>query len=281
MELLILIVASMGGGVFAAIIGATNSFIFTGIVGLIGVGVQMATGNNLYLDYLSSGSFLGPHVAFNAGVVALALTKRLYSDSVAKNLDGKDAFMPLYKYKKSLPILAAAFTGAGGLLLNLFMLQKLKLKIDTIALTIVITNLATRLLIGKTGLIPKATIRGNRYHETNKNLIFNLIWGLGFSAIVAYITIITNNPFFGFYFSAASLMFMAMGKDIPFSHHISLVTGYAVTQSGSIWIGILFGFVSIPIFEYLQASLNPEADTLIEVSTLTITIMSVIIFNFL
>lgn len=281
MELFIMVLASVGGGMFAALIGATNSFIFTGIMEIVGVGVQMAGGGDTFLATIASGPLFGPHISFSAGVAALALTKRLYSEGVAKGLDGKDAFVPLYQYKKILPILLAGLTGALGFLLNDWFVNGLILRIDTIALVIVILNVLTRLLIGRTGLIPKKNDRLNRYKETNENILFNLIWGFGFAAIIAYVTLVTDNALFGFYLSAASLMFMGMGKDIPFSHHISLVTGYAAIQTGNAWIAILFGLLSVPIFEYLQAALNPEADTLMEVSTLTIMLLSIVIFNFL
>lgn len=281
MELLVLILASMGGGIFAAILGATNAFIFTGFMGLIGVSMQLAGGGDSFVLSFASGPFLAPHIAFNAGVVALAVTKRLYSNGVAKDLDGTDAFMPLYKYKKSIPILVAGAVGGLGFLLNLWFTNNLSFKIDTIALVIVIFNLLTRLLIGKTGIVPNENPKENRYKETNKNIVFNLIWGTGFAGVIAYITLITGNPFLGFYMSAASLIFMAMGKDMPFSHHISLISGYAALQGNSIWLGILLGALSIPVFEYIQATVNPKADTLIEVSTMTIMLFSILIFNFL
>lgn len=281
MELLTEVIAAMGGGIFASIIGGTNAFIFTGLTGLAGIIMNMSGGGEIFLTGIPQGVFFAPHVAFNSGVVALALLKRMKDyDEVEELIDGTNTFLPLYKYKEVLPIVAAGITGGLAYLLNILFSQNLKLNLDTVAFTIVIFNIATRFFIGKSGLVPKLSSDSERYEETNKNLLFNIIWGAGLSTVIAYITLLTKNELIGFYISAVSLILLSLGKDIPATHHISLVTGYAALQFGNIYIAILFGILATIIGEYFNATVNPEADTLIDMPSAVIALLSFIIFMF-
>ncbi|MEW8973516.1 MAG: hypothetical protein AB2375_04905 [Tissierellaceae bacterium] len=280
MELIIVVIAAMGGGIFASIIGGTNAFIFTGLTGLAGIIMQMSGGGEAFLTDIAGGPFFGPHVAFNSGVVALALLKRIKSnDKEGEVIDGTNTFLPLYKYKEILPIVAAGVTGGLGYLVNLFF-GKLELNFDTVAFTIVIFNIATRLIIGKTGLVPKLPSDKERYEEVNKNFLFSVIWGVGLSAVVAYITLLTKNNLIGFYISAVSLVLLSLGKDIPATHHISLVTGYAALKFGNIYLAILFGILATIFGEYFNVTVNTEADTLIDMPSAVIALLSFVIFSF-
>ena len=129
MDFIIEVMAAFGGGVFASIIGGTNAFIFTGVTGLIGLALSISTQNSLALDTIASGPLFGPHVAFNSGVVALAIVKRR---QIAKNNDinGTNTFLSLYKFKDTLATLAAGLTGITGYLLNLFLSRNLQLQLD-------------------------------------------------------------------------------------------------------------------------------------------------------
>ncbi len=281
MGLLTQVIAAMGGGMFASIIGGTNAFIFTGLTGLAGLIMNMSGGGKLFLSTIPQGVLFAPHVAFNSGVVALALLKRIKDGDDSEDIiDGTNTFLPLYKYKEVLPIVAAGLTGALAYLVNILFSQKLKLGLDTIAFTIVLFNIATRLFIGKSGLIPKLPSEGDRYKETNKNLLFNIIWGAGLSIVIAYITLITNNELIGFYISAVSLILLSLGKAIPATHHITLVTGYAALQFGNIFMAVLFGILASVIGEYFNATVNPGADTLIDMPSAVIALLSFIIFMF-
>lgn len=303
MELLTVLIAAMGGGIFASIIGGTNAFIFTGLTGLAGLIMNLSGGGDVFLAGIPQGVFFGPHVAFNSGVVALALLKRMRGSNsgveestdgtstavlrrikgkseVDESIDGTNTFLPLYKYKEVLPIVAAGITGGLAYLLNLLFSKKLQLNLDTVALTIVIFNIATRLLIGKSGLVPKLSSDSERYEETNKNLLFNIVWAAGLSAVIAYITLLTKNELIGFYISAVSLILLSLGKDIPATHHISLVTGYAALQFGNIFLAIVFGILATILGEYFNATVNPEADTLIDMPSFVIALLSFVIFIF-
>lgn len=281
MELILIVIAAMGGGVFASIIGGTNAFIFTGLTGLLGSILNMAGGDNTLLASLAQGPLFGPHVAFNSGVVALALLKRMKGDTeVGRAINGTNTFLPLYTYREVLPMLAAGLTGGLGYLTNHLFYQKWALNLDTVALTIVVYNVATRLLIGKSGLIPKLDLGKNRYELANKSFLFNLIWGAGLAMVISHIAIITNNPLIGFYISAVSLVLLSLGKDIPGTHHISLVAGYAALKFGNIWMGVLFGIFATLLGEYFNATVNTEADTLIDMPSSVIAFLSLVIFAF-
>lgn len=300
MELLTVVIVAMGGGIFASIIGGTNAFIFTGLTGLAGVIMNLSGGGDLFLRIIPQGPFFGPHVAFNSGVVALAVLKRMKDrnqpeesiggtntaaviraeDKVEESIDGTNTFLPLYKYKEVLPIIAAGITGGLAYLVNSLFANTLQLNLDTVAFTIVIFNIATRLLIGKSGLVPKLSSNGARYEEVNRNFLFSIVWGAGLSAVIAYITLLTKNELIGFYISAISLVLLSLGKDIPATHHITLVTGYAALQFGNIYLAIVFGILATLLGEYFDATVNPEADTLIDMPSAVIALLSLIIFIF-
>ena len=59
MELIYLILAAVGGGIFASLIGGTNAFIFAGFTGLAAVVLQLAGGGDLLIANVSGGPFFG------------------------------------------------------------------------------------------------------------------------------------------------------------------------------------------------------------------------------
>ena len=69
MDLFWLLLA-FAGGAFAAMIGPNFAFAFTGVSILVGFSVTAATGNTMFLDYISFGPVFGPHIAFAGGVGA-------------------------------------------------------------------------------------------------------------------------------------------------------------------------------------------------------------------
>ena len=53
---------AFAGGAFAAMIGPNFAFAFTGVSILVGFSVTAATGNTMFLDYISFGPVFGPHI---------------------------------------------------------------------------------------------------------------------------------------------------------------------------------------------------------------------------
>ena len=70
------LLASFGGGVFAAAIGTLQAFIFTGFAVIAGVAMTGAGGDDAMLTQVAFGPFLAPHISFGGGVAATAYAAR-------------------------------------------------------------------------------------------------------------------------------------------------------------------------------------------------------------
>ena len=68
------LVASFGGGIIGAYMGALPAFILTGVIAIAGSVAAMAGGADMTVGFIAFGSYLGPHIAF-AGGVALPPTQ--------------------------------------------------------------------------------------------------------------------------------------------------------------------------------------------------------------
>ena len=76
------LVASFGGGIIGAYMGALPAFILTGVIAIAGAVAAMAGGADMTVGFIAFGSYLGPHIAFAGGVAASAYagkTKKLGS----------------------------------------------------------------------------------------------------------------------------------------------------------------------------------------------------------
>lgn len=282
-----LILISFGGGVFGALIGALPAFIFTGFVGLIGVGVICAGGPPTILNDITFGAFLGPHVAFAGGVAAAA-----FAANKKKLLEsGMDTTIPLNKFQdKSILIVGGVF-GVLGHLVNYLYATIITLPTDTVAMTVVTSGIIARLVFGRTGLLGirnpsrvtaeiAATSEVERHIlPTSKTITYDIIMALGLGIVVSYISIITGIAVLGFCVSAASLIFAQMGYPVPATHHVTSVAGLAAFMSGSIYIGALFAVLAAIIFEIVSLNFNSNCDSHIDPPAASIFICAFIIMG--
>lgn len=293
------ILAAFGGGVFGGLIGGTNAFIFTGIIGLAGIVLVLSGNGDILISSVSAGPFLAPHVGFAGGVAALAVINRRKKNCIEryskaqdeeerkeldgeletyKNIDGLSTFASLYSFKSTLSIVIAGVFAGVGYLINYYFDNIFHLSIDTVAFTIVISNVITRLFIAKDNVLK---INENNFYENiNKNMMFNIIWAFPFSLAIAYITMATGHELLGFYISAFSLILNSVGKSIPVTHHISLITAYATIQFENLWLGVLFGVMAMVIGEYFDKTFNNNAESLIDMPSAIIALLSFVIFTF-
>ena len=61
------LLAAFGGGLFAAAIGTLPSFVFTGVLVLVGTAVAASGGGTEMLTHVAFGPVFGPHIAFGGG----------------------------------------------------------------------------------------------------------------------------------------------------------------------------------------------------------------------
>lgn len=275
-----LILISFGGGVFGALIGALPAFIFTGFVGLIGVGVVCAGGPAIILDNITFGAFFGPHIAFAGGVAAAA-----FAANKKKLLEsGMDTTVPLNKYQDVSLLIVGGIFGALGYIINYLYATVIALPTDTIAMTVVTSGIIARLIFGKTGLLGirnkgKDAVSEIKRHvfPNTRTIIFDIIMALGLGLVVSYVTVITEVAVLGFCVSAASLVFTQMKYPVPATHHITSIAGLAAFMSGSIYIGALFAVLAALVFEVVLLNFNSECDSHIDPPAASIFICAFIV----
>lgn len=274
-----LILSAFGGGVFGALFGALPAFIFTGFVGLLGVGVISAGGPATILNDITFGTLFGPHIAFAGGVAAAAFAanKRHTLESAM------DILTPLKKTNDISVLLVGGLFGIIGYLVN-SILVFFETPVDTIALTVFISCVISRFVFGKSGLVGKFTPKEGEKREfipCAQTLGFVIIYSLGLGLVISYLVDLTQINVLGFVISAALLILLQFGFDIPATHHITLVAGYATIASGSIIVGALFAIIAGIIGEIAGKTFNSYVDTYVDPPATTIFICSFFIFTFM
>lgn len=289
---LILILAAFGGGVFGSLIGGTTAFIFTGLIGLVGIALSLAGAGDVMLNNIAFGPVFGPHVAFVGGVAAAALsgkkkrgllqagTKEALAEA-EKHVDGADTITPLFKTVDPSVLLVGGIFGVLGLFVNHFYANILGLQMDTIAFTVLTMGIICRFIFGTTGLFGDKPQDVKRYDFDGNSLTFGFIWSLSLSAIIAYACQQLGINSIGFTISAISLIFIYFGLDFPVSHHVSMVTGFATIALGSVWMGMLFGVIAYFLGELVLRTFSSFADTHIDMPAVTIATLSFIILTVL
>ncbi|WP_462410566.1 hypothetical protein [Neobacillus sp. Marseille-QA0830] len=272
-----LILAAFGGGIFGAVLGALPAFIFTGFIGLIGVGVLSAGGPATILNDITFGTLFGPHIAFAGGVAAAAFA----ANNKHELESGADILTPLNKTHDLQVLLVGGMFGIIGYLIN-YLYAYLKIPVDTVAMTVFTSGLIARFLFGHTGLTGKYTsTNGEKRHfiPNKQSLGFVLVYSLGFGLVVSYLVDLTQINVLGFVISAALLIFLQFGIDIPITHHITLVAGYATIASGSVLVGALFAVIAGLLGEVIGNTFNSYVDTHIDPPATTIFLCSLFIFS--
>lgn len=270
------ILSAFGGGLFGAAIGALPAFIFTGFIGLIGIAVLASGGSSTILNDVTFGSLFGPHIAFAGGVAAAAFAanKKKYLEN------GTDILTSLNKFGDSTVLIVGGLFGILGYLLNNLFVS-MNLKLDTPGLTVFILGVLARLLFGKTGIFGEKKDSSGEKKKIlldGKTLFFNIVLGFGLGFVISYLVILTQINVLGFCISAALLIFAQMGFEIPTTHHISMVAGYAAIASGNIWIATAFAVLASIVAEIAGRIFNTNCDSHIDPPATTIFVCSAIIF---
>jgi len=273
MEILYSILIAFGGGVFGTLIGGTTSFIFTGLLGMVGIGVLLASGNDIILNNVAFGPLFGPHVAFVGSVAATAYAARL-----KKVEDGSDTTVPLFTTQEPSVLLIGGTFGVIGFFVNELWVT-LGLKMDTIALTVLVCGIVCRLLFGKSGLTGVFDASEKRYNFTAKSMLFQSIWSFFISLVISFVVIKLQVNNIGFTIGAVSLIFLYFGLDFPITHHVLMVAGFAALVFNNIFIAAAFGVVACILGEFIQRTFNTNVDSHIDMPASVIAPLSFIILT--
>ena len=272
---------AFAGGAFAAMIGPNFAFAFTGVSILVGFSVTAATGNTMFLDYISFGPVFGPHIAFAGGVGAstYAAKKGLLPDGA------RDINSPLAGLNRPDVLLVGALYGAGGYVLHKLIVMipwfgthtdSVALTVvtsgivpwfgthtDSVALTVVTSGIVARLMFGKTPVFhlptrPEGSTRWLDWQEKPLQLLtisgFASLMAAGIATIiVGHIApvstdpqdVINNAQVVPFAISALCIFFVAAGKRWPVTHHMTITAGLAAVLffpiTGSGVLAVLIG----------------------------------------
>ncbi|GAB6181194.1 hypothetical protein JCM14036_25130 [Desulfotomaculum defluvii] len=247
---LINIAVAFGGGMFGTAVGALAAFIFAGFFVIAG------------LNDLAFGPFIGPHVAFSGAVCASAFAAKRGLES------GKDIITPLIKLNDGAVLLVGGIFGALGYIIASF-LNNINTPTDTVALTVVIQQVAAALIFGNKKII-------SSYKLPDSKTAFTLILlGLGAGLISAYAAVVFKNTVIGFGLAAVSLILVQFMGTGPVTHHIVLPAAVAAAAVGNIWIGGLFGILGALLGDFFGKTLN-EGTTHIDPPAATIALLTAV-----
>ncbi|OYN84536.1 hypothetical protein [Parenemella sanctibonifatiensis] len=236
------ILAAAAGGWFGAAIGGNFSFGIAGVAVMVSWGILAATGDTVGFDYIAFGPFTGPHVGFAGGVAAAAYAyKRGYIDS------GRDVVLPLASLGKPDVLLVGAGFGAGGFLVQqgIAQIPWFGSNTDAVALTVVLSALVARLLVGggmvhserkENGWAPSEKWRWLEWQEKPSQYL-SIAFFVGILA--AAVSIVLGHAFegaaanahtFTFGISAICIIFLSLGANMPVTHHMTIIGGLAAAK---------------------------------------------------
>lgn len=271
------LIASFGGGIIGAYIGALPAFILTGIMAIVGAAISMAGGADATIGFVAFGSYLGPHVAFAGGVAAAA-----YAGKKKKLASGMDILSSLYGLSDPMTLLVGGIFGVFGFLVHYLAGTVLHLNTDLPGITVVVSAIVVRFLFGSGGLIGKAPAGEKREYVTGGNgMICNVLLGLGVGTAVAFVyhtmleagvdqTLIGSFPVLCFGIAATSLIFTQTGFATPSTHHIALISALAAVLSGNPVMGCVFGVLTALFGDFVAKTFNSCCDTHIDPPAFTI-----------
>lgn len=279
------LVASFGGGIIGAYMGALPAFIMTGIVAIAGSIAAMAGGADISIGFIAFGSYLGPHVAFAGGVAAAGYagkTKKLSGG-------GTDILSSLNGLADPMTLLVGGIFGIFGFLVHYLIGSVLHLNTDLPGITVIISAIVVRLIFGNTGICGKYENGEKREFFTGgKGLICNTLLGLGLGTAIGFVykslvnsgaseAVFGSFPLVCFGIAATTLIFTQTGFATPATHHIALPAALAAVSSGNPIMGVVFGIISALLGDFFGKTFNSHCDTHIDPPAFTIFVMTFII----
>jgi len=321
-----LLIAAFGGGLLATMLGGLNSFIFCGLLALAAIlGGQAGAPA---IGIFAFGPVFGPHVAFAGGVAASAFAK-------TKNHieNGQDIVTPLCTTGDPMVLIVGGVFGMIGFIIQYIVAQLLGPVLftgilgpvvngaggasawtDTVACTVVLSAIITRLVFGKTGLTGKTPAGETReYVAKGQRLGFVLLMGLGLGLLSGGVVSALGTLGFGgsdtapaalylfnmaptifFAIAAITLIFITCGFGFECWHHVgypaastaviiftatlspmAAIIGAAITGMFTMWFG---DFVLRTFNSHADTHIDPPACTIFVMQTINLLILGGLIF---
>ncbi len=290
------LIASFGGGIFAAAIGGLPAFIMTGVFSIAGAVATMcgaADAGNILTNYFAFGPFFGPHIAFAGGVAAIAYAKK---KGYAEN--GADIAAALAGLNKPDVLLVGGCFGVIGYLFKELVVANLfagtispRLVTDAPGFTVFCSAILVRLVFG--GKLRTGTETMSKGDALGTTVVIAagyslIVGGLYVAAIGAGVPV---EAFGGMYhvlifgLAAVGLVFAEMGQPFFGCHHIVIIAAEAAVQSyattGSLGMAlcmaVIFGTISGLIADIEGHMLNSGTDSHIDPPATAILIMTFVV----
>lgn len=264
MNIIFGLLAAFGGGALGAVMGALPSFILMGAIVIGGSIASLAGAADIVVDNVAFGSFLGPHISFAGAIAATAFC----ANQKHTLASGKDIKEPLHHTKDPILLCVGGFFGVLGYLLHYLFTNILLLPTDTVMMSLFLSCILSRLLLGTSGLFGTAT--GKRvWLSPNRAFIYHLLLGACIGLVCGGIGIYMMNltpedadlivnyyPFLCFGISVFSLIFTKSDKEMPITHHITYCASTAAVLSDNLFAGILVAILCTLLGDFFEHLFN-------------------------
>lgn len=282
MSFLLEIIMAFFGGVFGAYVGSIASFVFCGALGLIGVGIYVATGNMDFITNVALGPVFTPQIAFAGGVAAASYygmksrKKLVPADMV---LPGNNIVAPLATTGDFPTLLVGGAFAMLSQALCILLKNYAPLKVDSPALALIIVAFIGRLVFDDSGVLGKNFKLSERLNYNLNQTAFHLLAAYAIALGMTYFTKITGVSTFGFLLGGLVLAFGIFGVPIPANHHVSMVAAFAFGVIPNIWIAAIFGPLAWLTADLLARLFNTDVESHIDPPAFTIALFSLILLN--
>lgn len=282
MSFLIEIILAFFGGIFGAYVGSIASFVFCGALGLIGVGIFVATGNMDFITNVALGPVFTPQIAFAGGVAAASYygmksrKKLVPADMV---LPGNNIVAPLATTGDFSTLLVGGAFAMLSQALCILLKNYAPLKVDSPALALIIVAFIGRLVFDDSGILGKNFKLSERLNYNLNQTAFHLLAAYAIALGMTYFVEITGVPTFGFLLGGLVLAFGMFGVPIPANHHVSMVAAFAFGVIPNIWIAAIFGPLAWLTADLLARLFNTDVESHIDPPAFTIALFSLILLN--
>jgi hypothetical protein len=291
------ILASFGGGAFAAAIGGVPAFILTGVFAIVGAVAGMCGATDasaVLVNHIAFGSFFGPHISFAGAVAAAAYAKKKgYMEN------GADIVTALAGLNKFDVLLVGGAFGVLGCLFKGLVVDNIfagtlspRLVTDGPGFTVFVSAIVARLAFG-------GKLRTSDKFISSGDVLYNtIVIGITYSLVVAgvYLGVVEGagldpSVFAGLYHvlvfgtAAVGLVFAVAGQPFFGCHHIVIIAAEATVQSYAtthnafmaLIIGIVFGTLSAIIGDVEGHMINCGTDSHIDNPATAIFIMTFLV----
>lgn len=258
-------------GILGAVIGGTQTFVITGFVGIVVFILQAAGINATFLNDVVLNTLFLPCIIFNGAGIATAYAAKHHP------IRGVETGRSLAFTADPLVLLVGGVGAVIGYLIYAFE-GYYNFPIDTGSVSVILVGVLGRILFNQEQYHNRLAIDFLKKPQV-KFWAFQLLLTIAISFTTAYLVKETGYYTIGFSISALSLIFGFFDPAFPATHHITIIVGYAIMQTGNIFIAVIFGVISQIIFIVFGMIFNTDCGTHIDPPAVSIASLSLILFT--